>query len=196
MASEQQQHGAVVDGQRLGDVGTPVRTLRAAFEGRGKRSGSNNRTERGRLERYVAPYTRRGRRPAGVTSPSQWRSKSLVRLGAIACRRVEAHLVGLVVFIRPKQRTLLGGEQEDQPHHHRQRGFVEFGWLHATQQFAVAVLVGTCRTTESALQARATCSPGVGPSSAIASANGRTARAAAPLHPQRRMPKGGRRLAA
>jgi hypothetical protein len=52
-------------------------------------------------------------------------------------------VVGLVAFVAQEQQaTLFGGEQEHQPHHHRQRGFVEFRFLHVTQQLAIAVLVG------------------------------------------------------
>ena len=75
----------------------------------------------------------------GIPAPLEDLFGFLAQLHAQRRERV----VGLVAFVAEQQQaTLFGGEQEHQPHHHRQRGFVEFRLLHVTQQFAVAVLVG------------------------------------------------------
>ncbi len=69
--------------------------------------------------------------------------QNLVRFGAQLHAQGRERVVGFVALVAQEQQAaLFGGKQENQPHHHGQRGFVEFGFLHAAQQFAVAVLVG------------------------------------------------------
>ena len=88
-------------------------------------------------------------RPEGRQQPAPGIVPALQHLLAEAGRRVPQLLpqgrdgVVLVVELVAQQQQfpLLGAEQEHQPHHDRQGGFVELGLGHARQQLPAAVLV-------------------------------------------------------
>ena len=141
---EQQEDGAVVDRQRFGNVGAPVGPLCAAFE-EGKAIWVEQRTAQcGQAQVFVLDAAIHGAEDGQQARPRIPAAlQNLIRFGTQLHAQGRERVVRLVAFVAQKQQAaLLGGKQEDEPHHHRQRGFVEFGFFHATQEFAVAVLVG------------------------------------------------------
>ena len=132
---QQQQHGAVVDGQRLGCIAAPVGAFGPTFE-EGETVGIEQRAAQGWQAQVfmldTAEHRTEDRQQARPSVPAALKDffGFLAQLHAQGGERV----VGLVAFVAHQQQaTLLGGKQEHQTHHHRERGLVQLAFLDVVQ---------------------------------------------------------------
>ncbi|MNV68844.1 hypothetical protein D3C71_1617180 [compost metagenome] len=130
---EQQQDGAVVDGQRLGDIDAPFGAFGPTFEEGETIRIEQRATQRGQAKVLVLDTAEHGTEDGQQTRPRIPAAlQNLVRFGAQLHAQGREGIVRLIALVAQEQQaSLFSGEQEDQPHHHRQRGFVELGFLHA-----------------------------------------------------------------
>ena len=144
---EQVQHRAVVDRQRLGRRRAPVGAGRAAFEEREAVGVEQAAAVGGQAQRVVLDAAVHGaeeREQAVPGGGGRLQRVLAVAVGALLELRAERgrrERLGVERVVERQQPALLGDEQEDQAHHHRDRASVDLLVGEVAEQLAVAVAV-------------------------------------------------------
>lgn len=141
---EQIQDSTIVDRKRRRRIDFPTGAFPAPFEER-KAIGIEQRSAESRKpHQFVIDAGIDGteyREQTGPCVPASF--EDFLGLAAELHPQGGNSIIGLVTLVSHEQEpALLGGEQEDDPHHDGQSGFIEFRRFDALEKFAIAIDVG------------------------------------------------------